>query len=663
LQAGSFTAPSSTLSLQGDFLHSGGTFSHNNGTLSLTGSSQTVSCAPSEGTTFYHLTKTSSSSSTLTFTAGRTCTIEGTLTLKGTSSSFLKLRSSSSGTQFTLAPQGSTALQYLDVKDSKILGITIDATDTSLYTNSGNNSGWTFNRAPSILSLSSPYQHTDGSGYLTFTLTYKDPDQDNLSLKIEFSPDEGNTWYKAQIASLSSSSASLSNSSTYQITSLPSSSSSSSLTITWNTLSSLSAYPLKGRFAHLRLRITPADPLTTGSPYTYTFSSLVLDNEAPRFPSSSSLSVSYSSSSSSFLLSWGAEGVTEESFSHYAVVWGEDYTAVNTWDTSSASLWNHDDDTNLALASTTTTTIPFSTLPSSTTTTYYFHLRAYDQYGNYSSLTLSSYTLNPSSLTATTSQTQEKTPSSPSSSLTPSTLKEEKPTIAQVLEKLKRGEIPFRTPAAFHLENLAKQARARRARQFQAFHRLFSILGLQTSSFSLFSSLPSSLNPQTYLASLSRSLASSPLFHKISLLLQKARDNRYRLALKTEQYLSSLLPSRYLYRFSSALQTLLALLQGKYRYPLAITGVTVSHPLSHQTLITWETSRPTWGKLNWGEDLSWDHFSLTNQEAPLKQHEVLLSNLKPSTTYYFEIIVKDPLTQEQTYDAFYKFVTPESSSW
>jgi hypothetical protein len=345
------------------------------------------------------------------------------------------------------------------------------------------------------------------------------------------------------------------------------------------------------------------------------------------------------------------------------VVWGEDYTAVNTWDTSSASLWNHDDDTNLALASTTTTTIPLSTLPSSTTTTYYFHLRAYDQYGNYSSLTLSSYTLNPSSLTATTSQTQEKTPSTPSSSLTPSTLKEEKPTIAQVLEKLKRGEIPFRTPAAFHLENLAKQARARRARQFQAFHRLFSILGLQTSSFSLFSSLPSSLNPQTYLASLSRSLASSPLFHKISLLLQKARDNRYRLALKTEQYLSSLLPSRYLYRFSSALQTLLALLQGKYRYPLAITGVTVSHPLSHQTLITWETSRPTWGKLNWGEDLSWDHFSLTNQEAPLKQHEVLLSNLKPSTTYYFEIIVKDPLTQEQTYDAFYKFVTPESSSW
>lgn len=142
--AGTFVAPSSTLTLAGDFSRSGGTFTHNSGTVTLDGSDQTLTGT----TTFNNFTKTVSSARTLTFPASTTQTMVGTTTLQGASGALLSLRSSSTDTQWLFDPQGTRSISYVNVKDSQNTNATKIVTAGNNITDAGNNTGWSFNPDP-----------------------------------------------------------------------------------------------------------------------------------------------------------------------------------------------------------------------------------------------------------------------------------------------------------------------------------------------------------------------------------------------------------------------------------------------------------------------------------------------------------------------------------
>ncbi|MBM3883512.1 MAG: DUF2341 domain-containing protein, partial [Verrucomicrobia bacterium] len=134
--AGSFTAPAGTLSVKGHFQRSGGAFLHNAGTVLLDGGSQTLS----GNTTFNHLTKTTTTAATLTFPAGATQTVLGTVTLQGASGNLLSLRSSTPGAPWRIAPTGPRAIAFVNVQDSHNLDPLLIQPASSV--NAGNNIGW-----------------------------------------------------------------------------------------------------------------------------------------------------------------------------------------------------------------------------------------------------------------------------------------------------------------------------------------------------------------------------------------------------------------------------------------------------------------------------------------------------------------------------------------
>jgi hypothetical protein len=91
-------------------------------------------------TTFFHLTR--DTPGTLTFAAGSTQTIAGTLTLNGAFGQPLFLRSSEAGRQWRLNATGPRSLSFLDVQDGR------NATRTALAPlsshDAGRNTGWVF---------------------------------------------------------------------------------------------------------------------------------------------------------------------------------------------------------------------------------------------------------------------------------------------------------------------------------------------------------------------------------------------------------------------------------------------------------------------------------------------------------------------------------------
>ncbi len=135
---GVFTATSANMTVAGDFsVDDAGTFNHNNGTVILDGSDQTIN-----GTTFYNLNKTVATAATLTMSAGRTVTIQGTLTLKDASGQLLSIVSSDPGvTQWGINASGDTEIRYVSVTDSNNVGSAITALDSE---NGGNNINWLF---------------------------------------------------------------------------------------------------------------------------------------------------------------------------------------------------------------------------------------------------------------------------------------------------------------------------------------------------------------------------------------------------------------------------------------------------------------------------------------------------------------------------------------
>jgi hypothetical protein len=115
------------------------------GTLTLNGTNQILN-----GTsTFSALTKSVTSSSSLTFDASSTQVFTGTLTLNGAASNLLSLRSSINGTQWKIDPQGTKTISYVDVQDSNNINGTAITCDDNC-TNSGNNTNWTFGAAATV---------------------------------------------------------------------------------------------------------------------------------------------------------------------------------------------------------------------------------------------------------------------------------------------------------------------------------------------------------------------------------------------------------------------------------------------------------------------------------------------------------------------------------
>ena len=138
--AGGTYSVNGTINLSGNLLNTGGTFTANSSTLNLVGTDQTISGE----NTFYNLTKTDTSSSTLTFPASTTTTISNALTLTGSATTTpLFLRSSISDTSALIDIQGTQSLQYLDVKDMTSASQVI-ASCTTGCTDSTNNLYWSF---------------------------------------------------------------------------------------------------------------------------------------------------------------------------------------------------------------------------------------------------------------------------------------------------------------------------------------------------------------------------------------------------------------------------------------------------------------------------------------------------------------------------------------
>jgi len=92
-------------------------------------------------TTFFNLTKSIANADTLTFQAGTTQTILGTLTLSGSSGNLLSLRSSVPGKQWNINPSVKRSVMFVDVQDSHNLSTALSAASSH---NSGDNTNWLF---------------------------------------------------------------------------------------------------------------------------------------------------------------------------------------------------------------------------------------------------------------------------------------------------------------------------------------------------------------------------------------------------------------------------------------------------------------------------------------------------------------------------------------
>ncbi len=154
-----------TVSENGNWSNSG-TFSPGNGTVKFNGTNHRIN----GDSTFYNLICTTAGGQ-LTFEAGKTQTITGITRLNGASGNYLRLRSSSDGTQWRFDPQGTRDIDYVDVKDSGNLSSTIISPTN--FTDSGNNTNWV--AAPTPEPTPTDGGGGGGGGGETLTVTSTSP--------------------------------------------------------------------------------------------------------------------------------------------------------------------------------------------------------------------------------------------------------------------------------------------------------------------------------------------------------------------------------------------------------------------------------------------------------------------------------------------------------
>lgn len=186
LSSGTLSAGSYTLSVGGNWTNNSN-FNAGSGTVILDGSNQSISGS----TTFYNLSKTVTSSDTLTFAAGSTQTVSNDLILNGTSGNLLSLRSSLNGSQWNIDPQSVFNLNYLNVMDSHNLASSL--LNPSNSTDGGNNLNWFIPYKPTSLGPA-----TDVSG------SYIASSTPSLSFNLSNSDVNSTVAYQIEIANNSS---------------------------------------------------------------------------------------------------------------------------------------------------------------------------------------------------------------------------------------------------------------------------------------------------------------------------------------------------------------------------------------------------------------------------------------------------------------------------
>ncbi len=183
---GTVSSDGNNISVGGNWSNNG-TYNANGNTVTLNGNSQSIAGS----TTFYNLTKTTSNTDTLTFTAGYIQSITNNLTLQGTTGHLLSLVSSSLGSQWDLNPTGSYNLNYLAIQDSDNLGATLLNPSNSI--DNGDNTNWFPPYKPTALG---PSMYTQG--------IYVGSSRPALSFRLSDSNTSENVKYQIEIATNSS---------------------------------------------------------------------------------------------------------------------------------------------------------------------------------------------------------------------------------------------------------------------------------------------------------------------------------------------------------------------------------------------------------------------------------------------------------------------------
>ena len=264
----------------------------------------------------------------------------------------------------------------------------------------------------------------------------------------------------------------------------------------------------------------------------------------------------------------------------------------------------------------------------------------------------------------------------------------------EVTKQYQEGKTPSRTSPSLWLDNLEKQAELRADKQTENMDqflsklitmlapRSFSGVGKQLQAFNdgveafrketqskiagWFNTLKNQViafftrttpaSGQRFFAFLSSS------FHNTgnwwNELTKQGRNNRLALAEQGEKFANLALnpTQRTLERVRLASVGSFEALSGNYEKGLSIGDIHLSEIANNEATLKWTTNRLTRAKVNYGESLMYGEEIFIDRYD--KKQTTKLTNLKPNTKYYFEIIVTD-LQYKQTYDAYYSFVTKE----
>ncbi|MET0751826.1 MAG: Calx-beta domain-containing protein [Pyrinomonadaceae bacterium] len=161
-----------------------GTFTANSGTVNLIGAAQTISGA----TIFNNLAKSTATAQTLTFAAGSSTTVNGSLTLAGASGQLLSLRSGTTGTQWNLSAPTTQAVSFVNVSDSNASGGNTIAPTNSV--NSGNNVNWLFT-ADVVSFKNAPYTDSETNADHTFTVTVQRVGTGTGAVSVNYATSDG----------------------------------------------------------------------------------------------------------------------------------------------------------------------------------------------------------------------------------------------------------------------------------------------------------------------------------------------------------------------------------------------------------------------------------------------------------------------------------------
>lgn len=88
--------------------------------------------------------------------------------------------------------------------------------------------------------------------------------------------------------------------------------------------------------------------------------------------------------------------------------------------------------------------------------------------------------------------------------------------------------------------------------------------------------------------------------------------------------------------------------------PTKISGVTIEEIGEDYAVVSFKTNHPAWGKVNYGETLSYGHEVWLNDRT--YDHQAKLTGLTPGQKYFFEVMAQN---KNYTYDAYYVIQIPE----